>query len=72
MSGRGRAQSFIADDKFDDVIRELRDVRGWRACGSENDPFFDLKWRNLSKTKFQSVRPHQIVNHLQHAERLSN
>ena len=60
-------QTFVADDKFGDVIACL-EARGWARviCGG------DLAWRNLKQTDFESADADRYVNHLRHAQRLSH
>ena len=60
-------QTFVADDKFGDVIACL-EARGWARviCGG------DLAWRNLKQTDFESADADRYVTHLRHAQRLSH
>ena len=60
-----RAKSFIADEKFSDVIRELN-ARGWRECGSPNDPFFDLK-AQIALSRHGQALPSMLRLSLSHA-----
>lgn len=61
-----RAQLFVADDKYGDVIAQL-EARGWTRFPHLSFPRFDLKWANYSKIMWKAVRPTQIVNHFQNA-----
>ena len=61
---------FVADPKFGDVTRLLVS-RGWTCVGvSRSD--FELSWRNLRTTRFESLGPSQYVNHLQGSQVLSH
>jgi hypothetical protein len=68
---------FIADDKFFDVVRVL-EARGWRRLdveetdGAASGVTVDLRWRNLSTTKFNVVQPGSLVNHFEGSQCLSN
>lgn len=63
--------AFVADDKFDAVIRVLR-KRGWEQLPLEQWKSAELLWRNLSKTVFAELDPEQLVNHLFGAQALSH
>lgn len=63
--------SFVADDKFDAVIRVLR-KRGWELLPLEKWKSAELLWRNLSKTVFADLDQQQLVNHLFGAQALSH
>jgi hypothetical protein len=65
------APVYITDDKFPDVCAAL-DRRGWQRCEHVNHPGWDLKWRNFTKVNFGTLRNHQLVNHLENANQLSN
>ena len=62
---------YITDDKFPDVCAAL-DRRGWTRCAHLSHPGWDLKWRNFTKLSFGTLQRHQLVNHLENANQLSN
>ncbi|KAJ8608869.1 hypothetical protein CTAYLR_005253 [Chrysophaeum taylorii] len=61
---------FMADAKYDDVIRALRE-RGWRSSDNSKDDA-SLVWQNLATTDFEALRPHQLVNHMRGIQVLSH
>jgi len=64
------AQTFVADDKFGDVVACLA-ARGW-ARKTTTAAACDLAWRNLRQTDFEKTDADRYVNHLRHAQRLSH
>lgn len=57
--------SFVADDKFPDVVAAL-EARGWRRQHA-HFPRPQLRWANYARVPWARVAATQIVSHLQHA-----
>ncbi|KAG5190608.1 tubulin-tyrosine ligase family-domain-containing protein [Tribonema minus] len=84
---QSKAASFVADDKFSDVVR-ICEERGFLRVSAPvvqahvlqlKQQHFEadvadisLQWRNLASTDFKALKKTQLVNHLQHAQQLSN
>lgn len=69
LRGKGPL-TFVAEDKFTDVTRELL-RRGWQQC-SVASPLFDFKFLNYWAIRFDALRPHQLVNHFRGAIQLAH
>ena len=69
-SARKMAPRFMADDKFGDVVTAL-EAREWKRT-TFADPTAKLRWRNLTNTAFDRVRPDTWVNHFRGTQNLSN
>ena len=72
MADFERVPSFICDDKFEEVIKDMT-RRGWRRHATTGMLSSDceLIWRNLASTHFQSVFGRH-VNHFRGSQHLSN
>ncbi|ETW05756.1 hypothetical protein, variant [Aphanomyces invadans] len=64
------APGYAVDGKFPDVIEALREA-GWVACPHHTYPNCMLRFTNYAKIQWSYVKPHQVINHLQHAILLS-
>lgn len=62
--------TFYADDKFEDVAKELI-ARGWTRS-RDILPANDLTWSNYARIKFDQLREDCFVNHLRCIDVLSN
>ncbi|ETV87070.1 hypothetical protein, variant 1 [Aphanomyces astaci] len=65
-----KTPGYVVDDKFPDVIEYL-DKAGWTACPHHTYPNCMLRYTNYVKIQWSYVKPHQVINHLQHAILLS-
>ena len=68
MADAADERTFVADPKFVDVVRELKE-RGYRSLPLWSERG-SVSWRNLAKTRFESS--FDVVNHLAHSQRLSH
>ena len=56
------ARTFVADDKFLDVNRELEE-RGWKKMPTRS-PVADLFWRNYGALQFSRLSARHFANHV--------
>lgn len=68
MNGSG--YYYAVDAKFTDVIQSL-ERKGWEACLHHTHPNCCFRYTNYVKIQWKYVKPHHVINHLEHAILLS-